>query len=145
AMPGVAEWMREKGDAIARNFRGQAADAAPSRPVRRDVPSGGWLLHAILDFLLPALLFVVFLIVRNKASNEKAWNWEYIGTSIQTAQENPLFSFYHDTLGWGVDSSVTWTHLTFRALVFGVPLLICFMYSPRPLRFGLGIGVLLLG
>src|SRR5262249_39727682 len=58
---------------------------------------------------------------------------------------NPLFSFYHDTLGWGIDSSVTWTHLTFRALVFGVPLLICFMYSTRPLRFGLGIGVLLLG
>jgi hypothetical protein len=142
AVPGFVDWLGDKGDDIARNFQGKpsatAADTPAPPDLRRDLPPRGWLLHYSLDVILAALLGLVFLYVRFKSGDEDGWNWASMNL------KNPLLVFWYKTLNFSDQTAVRLTQYTYKILVFGVPLLICFLYSPRPLRFGLGLGALLL-
>ena len=111
---------------------------------REDLPPRGWLLHYGLDIILPVLLGVVFLIVLANANDMRGWNWKYLGTDMEDAVKNPLFRFWYNIMAMSPGTAAWWAQNTYQFLVFGVPLLICFLYSPRPLRFGLGIGAVLL-
>jgi hypothetical protein len=148
AMPGLVDWLGDKGDELARGTHsppsaaaGDAAAAAPPR--REDLPPRGWLLHYGLDVILPVLLGLGFLIVLANATATSGWNWKYIG-DLSDAVKNPLFRFWYNVMAMSPNTAAWWAQNTYQFLVFGVPLLICFLYSPRPLRFGLGVGAILL-
>ncbi|MCI0463703.1 MAG: hypothetical protein L0Z62_42755 [Gemmataceae bacterium] len=141
--PSFSEWVGDKGDEIARNM--QKSDTPEGTPPRRvELPPRGWILSYALDVLLPILLGVVFLWVVTKASARTGWNWRDLRPHMQVLRQNPLFMFWHETIGMNPERAHWWAQLAFQVLVFGLPLLICFLYFPRPLRFGLGVGALLL-
>src|SRR5262249_1671934 len=138
-----------KGDEIARGMQSQpsaaAGDTPTPAPVRQeDLPQRGWLLHYGLDIILPVLLGLVFLIVLSNANDTRGWNWKYIGDNMEDAMRNPAVRCGYNTMAMSPGTAAWWAQNTFQFLVFGIPLLICFLYSPRPLRFGLGIGAVLL-
>jgi hypothetical protein len=131
AAPGFVQWLGNKGDDMARNFQGQepaAAEAPAARPSRRDLPPRGWLLFYSLDVLLPVLLGVFFLLWLNLTRN---WH-------------EAIYDFWYTTMAMEKATAVRMYRITAQAIIYGIPLLICFLMCPRPLRFGLAVGAVLL-
>jgi hypothetical protein len=151
-MPGFAEYLGDKGDEIARGMQTPPSAPAAPAPARADLPPRGWLLHYGLDIILPVLLGLAFLFALSNAYNRQAWNWlnlsreEYAETQQGHAinLRNPLYRFWFSSMDFTPGGSYRAAQFTAQILVFFIPLLICFLYSPRPLRFGLGIGAILL-
>jgi hypothetical protein len=137
AAPGFVDWLGDSGDAIAANFRrppsAAAGDAAAPPPSPAKLPERGWLLHYSLDFILPGLLGLFFLYLLNHS-----------GTIRTEGIQKTLFNFWYKTMAFEQRTAYDWMLVSYRLLVFGMPLLICFLYTPRPVRFGLGLGALLL-
>ncbi|MCI0460773.1 MAG: hypothetical protein L0Z62_27805, partial [Gemmataceae bacterium] len=143
--PGFVDWLGDKGDDIARNLRKQpAAQGTPARASRQGLPERGWLLNYSLDLILPILLALTFTFVLSNAMDERGWNWGEWRPHMEVLRENPIFVLWHKTLGLSGESAFRWGQVTFQVLVFGVPLFLCFLFFPRPLRFSLGIAGLLL-
>ncbi len=140
--PGLARGLADRGDAMARNYRQAKVGDRPLSSA--DLPSRGFLLHYGLDIVLPlflALLTYILLV----GGNSEAWGWSnFRGNAREITRNNPLFWFWHSMLGLQAETAYRFSMATFQFLVNGVPLVLCFLFYGRPVRFGLGVGAILL-
>jgi hypothetical protein len=92
------------------------------------------------------LLLLIFTWVILTGANSEAWGWHDfdVRTYDELAEKNPLFRFYNKGLRLGEETAVTFTRLTYQFLAYGVPVVCCFLFFARPLRFGLALGAAML-
>lgn len=86
------------------------------------------------DLLLPVLLGLFTLGMVYMAGK---WGWNY------RAEYNPLFKALR-SLGMSKELAATLYLPLYKILLIFLPMLICFFWYTRPLRFGLGVGAILL-
>jgi hypothetical protein len=144
--PGLADWLGDKGDELARGRTGSAEGTAEGQqPLRRaDLPPRGYLLHIGLDILLPVLVFF-FALILVFGGNSKSWGWtNFEGEVRDILRNNPLFWLGREVLGMEPRTAVSFANGLFKVLVYGLPMCCCFMFYARPLRFGLALGAILL-
>jgi hypothetical protein len=84
-------------------------------------------IHLTLDIALPIGLFILSILLLS------------FGTTVQGFLQSLARG-----MGFGKSSAGTFLTWGYNLIVFLIPLAICFLYAGRPLRFGLGIGAVLL-
>jgi hypothetical protein len=94
---------------------------------RVEEPAPSRAIHTVLDIALPVGLFFLGLVLL-VMSDSFVGAFESIGRAI----------------GLSGDTLVSFMSVTTKILTLGVPLVIVFLYAGRPLRYGLGIGAVLL-
>jgi hypothetical protein len=125
--PGLVESINDKGDEIARaRLQGAAAPGAEAPLSRRDLPPRGWLLSYCLDVILPLVILGI------------AWVLSLWVSLIW------LVNFFQNTLSFERRTAVDVARMAYQVLTLGIPLLMVFLFFGRPLRFGLGVGALIL-
>src|SRR5262249_41063520 len=128
--PDFARWLGDKGDELARNLQkspeSPGQGTAPAPPAR--LPPRGYLLHYLLDAVLPIGL-AVLTVLRVVAGNS-VW----------------LREFWYDTGKnlFGEENAGGFMRGMTQLVVYGLPILGCFLFYARPLRFGLGLAAVLL-
>ncbi len=147
--PGFGESVANAGDDLARGARPQPGTEPRPAVNRRDLPPRGYLLHHALDIILPLLIGLVAAFIISRAISRGAWNWQYIypadfPQAVKVNMKNPLFAFWHSSVGFGPGLSRLLATFLFNVIAYGIPLGACLLWYGRPLRFALGIAAILL-
>jgi hypothetical protein len=147
--PGLAKWLDDKGDDLARNLQPPADTGAPATPsiARQDLPQRGYLLHYGLDVIMALLVGLVTGILI-WGGNSQDWGWTVLPPRYRTidllTKNNFLIRVGYSWLGLEPNTSVSFARILGQGLMYGVPLICCFLFYGRALRFGLAIGAVLL-
>lgn len=123
------DWLVERGNEVAKSFK-------------RPASSSPFLLSIPLDFLLPVILGLFFYYVKTRSHSE--WGW-VLGQAedADEIRKNPLVGLW-TSFGFSLKTAMYLHPFTFYGLVYGVPMLLCFLMATRPLRLGLGVAALFL-
>jgi hypothetical protein len=125
--PSMAEWAHAKGRDL-RQGPQAAATPAEARPrVAAHGPPDYYVLSYALDFVLPLLLAILVYWIY---SNQSVWGGWFLGLT--------------KTLMLSAQSAVTFRLAMQNLMLFGLPVFILFLYSPRPIRMGLGVAAVFL-
>src|SRR5262245_13394324 len=120
ASPDLDRWAKDTSDNISKSF-GHESHRTP------------WLVNVAIDIALAAAVLGVAYYLKNNAV-EGIWR-----------RENTKSGLYKLAKFIGFDTSTTyrWHDGLYNAIVYGIPMIMCFIMAGRPLRFGLAIAALL--
>jgi hypothetical protein len=114
--PGLQQWAREQSDQMSRSL-GRTPDGST------------YFFSYALDFVLGGFMLLLAWFMRAQAQ----WGWY---------DEDRAFNFLQ-FIGMSRNFAAVYYNYAFVAVIYGIPLVICGLYSSRPVRFGLAITGLL--
>jgi len=117
SFPGLRDWARDQSDQLSRSFG-------------RPATGSTYVLSTILDVLLGLVMIGVVWFLHTQRAD---WEW---------FDENRAFNVLQ-FVGFGRQGAANWAANLVYAVIYGIPLVICGLYSSRPVRFGLAVTVLL--
>lgn len=131
--PDLEKWVQTTGDQMSVAF---------GSPARRS----NYLLHYFLDIVFAALILGIAYWIRSNADRFTGWGW----TNLGEPNKNGLIKIMQ-FIGFaprdreGLDYWMeNWWQSAYNAGVFGVPMVIAFFFSARPMRFGLAVAGILI-
>jgi hypothetical protein len=117
AFPGLRDWAREQSDQVSQSL-GRAPDGST------------YVLSYTLDVILGLFMGLLAWFL---SSHEFGWNWWNMDKAFRTLK----------FIGFPERAAEGFFDMAYYGVIFGIPLVICALWSSRPLRFGLGITALL--
>jgi hypothetical protein len=126
AFPGLQNWSRNQGNEMAKSFG-------------KPAPNTTYLFSLILDILLGLFILAISYWLITKFVHPLTKTTIGVAQFLQLpVKEEPR------TLAERL-ATEKWTSITFNVFVYFIPMIFCFFFAGRPLRFGLAMAGLLLG
>ncbi len=115
--PGLRDWARDQSDQFSRSM-GKTPDGST------------YVMSYTLDFVLGAFMLVIVMFMHAQAFE---WGW------FDVSRAFGLLKF----IGFKENAALAYRFQGLYAILYGIPLIICGLYSSRPIRFGLAITAVL--
>lgn len=122
AFPSFQNWVRETGAKLAQSFKRPATDS-------------NWVLNYSLDVFFALFILGLSLFIRTNAVG--SWGWYE-----DDATKNGLIRILR-FIGFSERGAWEFHDKAFNIGVYGIPLVFCFFFAVRPLRFGLSVAAFL--